>query len=168
MTSPRWRKVWRDLRMDKGRTLLMVTAIAVSLIGIGTVLGAYSILTREMARNYLSTRPASAALELSAGVDQALVEEVRHYPGVAEAEAGDIVLARAKVGADWRPLLLFVVDDFHTLRLNTFERQSGAWPPPDGTMLIERAATSVLEAGEGEHSFEMSYPQQLHGRKGDR
>jgi putative ABC transport system permease protein len=150
MTSPRWRKLWRDLWMEKGRALLMVTAIAVSLMGIGTVLGAYAILTREMPRNYLGTHPASAALELSSGVDQALTAEVRRRPGIAEAEAGDIVLARAKVGDDWIPLLLFVVDDFETIRLNTFARLSGAWPPPDGTMLIERSAVPMLRAKEGD------------------
>ncbi|MBN1208366.1 MAG: ABC transporter permease [Myxococcaceae bacterium] len=150
LVSPRWRKLSRDVWTQKGRTALMVTAIAVSLLGIGTVLGAYAILTREMARNYLGTHPASAALELSAGVDPSVVEEVRRRPGIAEAEAGDIVLARAKVGDDWRPLLLFVVDDFNAMRLNTFKPQSGAWPPPDGTMLIERTAASMLEATEGD------------------
>ncbi|MHB8875488.1 MAG: ABC transporter permease, partial [Myxococcaceae bacterium] len=150
LLGPRWRKLARDVWTQKGRTLLMVTAIAVSLLGIGTVLGAWAILTREMARNYLGTHPASAALELSAGVDGTLVEEVRRLPGIAEAEAGEIVLARAKVGDDWRPLLLFVIDDFTAMRLNTFKPQSGAWPPPDGTMLIERTAASMLEATEGD------------------
>lgn len=150
MTSPRWRKLWRDIKMERGRALLMVTAIAVSLMGIGTVLGAYAILTREMPRNYLGTRPASAALELDSGVDRALVERVRRRPGIADADAGDIVLARAKVGEDWIPLLLFVVDDFHAMRLNTFAPESGAWPPPDGTMLIERSAVQMLEANQGD------------------
>ncbi|HET9931301.1 MAG TPA: ABC transporter permease, partial [Polyangiaceae bacterium] len=149
MLSPRWRKLFRDLSMERGRALLMVTAIALSIGGIGAVLGAYSIMTREMPRNYLGTRPASAALELRQ-VDRALVEKVRRYPGVAEAEAGDIVLSRAKVGEDWIPLLLFVVDEFGAMRLNTFTRTSGAWPPPEGTMLIERSAVPMLKATEGD------------------
>lgn len=149
MLSPRWRKILRDLAMERGRALLMVTAMAISIMSIGTVLGAFAIMTREMPRNYLGTRPASAALELAAGVDRALVEEVRRRPGIAEAEAGEIVLSRAKVGDDWIPLLLFVVDDFHAMRLNTFARESGAWPPPEGTMLIERSAVPMLKASEG-------------------
>ncbi|MFT3925152.1 MAG: ABC transporter permease [Myxococcales bacterium] len=148
---PRWRKLWRDAWMERGRALLMIGAIAVSVMGIGTVLGAFAIMTREMPRNYLGTRPAHAALELSGGVDQALVEEVRRRPGIARVEAGEIVLARAKIGAEFRPLLLFVVDDFRHLTLNTFARESGAWPPPDGTMLIERSAVDMLEAREGDH-----------------
>jgi putative ABC transport system permease protein len=148
MLSPRWRKLWRDLWLERTRGALMVTAIAVSLMGIGTVLGAYAILSREMSRNYLGTHPASAALELSPGVDAALLEQVRRRPDITEADAGEIVVARAKVGEDWIPMMLFVVDDFHALRLNTFTPQSGAWPPPEGTMLIERSAVQVLQARE--------------------
>lgn len=150
MTRPRWRKLGRDIKMERGRALLMIVAIAVSLMGIGSVLGAYAILTREMPRNYLGTRPASAALELDSGVDPALLEQVRRRPGIAAAEAGEIVLARAKVGEDWIPLLLFVLDDFGKLRLNTFARASGAWPPPTGTMLIERSAVPMLAASQGD------------------
>ena len=144
MTRPRWRKLWQDARSERGRILIMVTAIAVSLMGIGAVLGGYAILIREMPRNYLGSRPASAALELGSDVEPALVEAVRRRPGVAEAEAGDIVLARARVGEDWKPILLFVVDDFRAMRLNTFSREQGAWPPATGTMLIERSALAVL------------------------
>lgn len=135
--------------MERGRALLMVAAMAISIMSIGTVLGAYAIMTREMPRNYLGTRPASAALELSGGVTPELVEEVRRQPGIADAEAGEIVLSRAKVGDDWIPLLLFVVDDFQAMRLNTFARESGAWPPPEGSMLIERSAVPMLKASEG-------------------
>lgn len=149
MIAPRWRKVARDLWTERGRAALMTTAMALSLANVGGVLGAYAILTREMPRNYLGTRPASAALEVNTGVDEVLVQGVRSRPGIAEAEAGEIVLARAKVAEDWIPLLLFVVDDFSQMRLNTFTSQSGAWPPPEGTMLIERSAVPMLKAVEG-------------------
>jgi putative ABC transport system permease protein len=129
---------------------MMLSAIAVSLAAIGAVLGAFAILTREIAVNYLGTRPASATLELPNGVDSALVEEVRKRSDITEAEARDTILGRVRVGDDWRPLLLFVVDDFEHMRLNTFRSQTGAWPPPEGTMLVERTAVKMLEAGPGD------------------
>ena len=49
-----------------------------------------------------------------------LVAAVRARPEVADAQAGEIVLARAKVGEDWIPLLLFVAEDYQDLRINTF------------------------------------------------
>lgn len=148
--SPRWLKLLRDLRAEKGRVILMIAAILVSLVAVGAVLGAYAILTREIAANYLGTHPASATLELEDGVDTAVVEQALRHPAVVAAEARDVVIARARVGDDWRPLLLFVVEDFTNLRLSTFRPESGAWPPPEGTLLIERSAISMLEAGPGQ------------------
>ncbi len=149
MLSPRWLKLLRDLTVERGRAALMVAALATSLLGIGTILGAQAILTREISRNYLGTHPASATLEVAGGVDRDLVDRALRQPGIADAEAGDVVRARFKVGEDWRPLLLFVVDDFTRMRLNRVFPQRGAWPPADGTLVIERSAESVLAAGPG-------------------
>src|ERR1035437_7044755 len=100
-----WLKLVRDLRAEKGRTLLMLLAIAVSIIAIGAVLGAYAVLTREIAANYMGTNPAAATLELEGNVDARFLELALKHPQVRDAEAHDVVLARAKVGEDWQPLL---------------------------------------------------------------
>jgi len=150
MRSPRWRKLLGDVRASRGRIGLMVAAIGVSLVAVGAVLGAYAVLRREIAVNYLGTRPASATLEVAGGIDPSLVAEIRRRPEVSEAEARSVVLARARVDGDWRRMLLFVIDDFDDLRLNRFRSESGAWPPPDGTMLIERTAVRMLAAGPGD------------------
>lgn len=147
MASPRWRKLARDASAERRRLALMVAAIAASLAAVGAVLGAYAILTREIAVNYLGTRPAAATLEVTGGADAALVAAVRRLPGVEDAEAREVVVARARVGDEWRRMLLFVVEDFGDLRLNRFRPERGAWPPPEGTMLVERSALSML-AGE--------------------
>ncbi len=149
MASARWMKLWRDVRAERGRLALMVAAIAVSLAGVGAVLGGYALLTREIAANYLGTRPASATLEIPGGVDGTLVDAVRQRPGVETAEPREVIMARARVGGDWRRMLLFVVDDFADVRLNRFRSERGAWPPPDGTMLVERSALSMLESDVG-------------------
>jgi putative ABC transport system permease protein len=150
MFDVRWRKLFADAGAERGRMLALVAAIALSLSAIGAVLGAFAILKREIAVNYRGTRPASATLELPGGVDAALLDELRRRPELAQVEARDVLLARARVGSEWRPLLLFVVDDFERLRLNTFRPEAGAWPPPTGTLLVERAARSMLGAGLGD------------------
>lgn len=143
----RWAKVRRDLVLAGGRMAMMVVAIAAGVSGIGAVLAANTILEREVAANYLGTRPADATLELDR-VDQALVEQVRLRPGIAQAEARSTITARMRIGPDeWRPLLLFVVPDFTAMRLAAFRPLAGAWPPPQGTMLIERSAVEMVPAG---------------------
>ena len=117
MLSTRWRKIAGDLRAARGRITMMVFAIAVGIFGVGTVLSAYSILTREIGRNYLGTNPASAQLEVD-NVDDSLVEAARLQPGIADAEAGSAIVARfEKKPGEWIPALLFVIKDFNAMRI---------------------------------------------------
>lgn len=146
---PRWSKLWRDARLEKERVGLMFAALVVSLFAISTILGAWKILGREIRTNYLSTRPAMATLEIEKGIDPEFVQHVKSLPGVVEAEAHEVVQARVKVGEDWLPLLVFASDSLESLRLNRYFPQSGAWPAPTGTILLERSAVPVLQAGTG-------------------
>lgn len=147
--APRWRKLRGDLQAMQGRLVMMVLAVAVGILGVTAILTAYTILTREISRNYLDTQPAAALLELDR-VDPALVEAVRRYPGIADAQAGSSVLARIEVAPDqWLPLLLFVIPDFNDVRIGRFRRESGAWPPAPGTLLLERTAFELLHARAG-------------------
>ena len=150
MVSPRWKKLWRDLQAARGRMMMMVIAIAVSIFGVGTILGAYTILTREISRNYLGTNPASAFLELDQ-VDDAVVQAVRQRPDIQDAEATSWVVARVEVKPnEWLQLLLFVVKDFNAMRIDTFLPESGAWPPPQDTLLLEREALKLIKAKVGD------------------
>ncbi|MFO0724713.1 MAG: FtsX-like permease family protein [Myxococcota bacterium] len=143
MLSPRRAKLWGDAKAEAGRVALMLGAIAVSLVAIGTVLGAGSILRVRIRDSYLGTAPASATLELEDGIDPALLAEVRARPDVEAADTREVVLARVKVGEAWRPLLLFGVERFDALVLNRFTPERGAWPPPLGTVLLERSALGM-------------------------
>ncbi len=147
--TPRWRKLLGDLRGTRGRVAMMVAALAIGSFAIATVLGAYTILTREIGRNYLGTHPAAALIEVDR-VDDALLAMLRRWPGVAEAEGGARLLARVQVSRDVAlPMLLFVVPDFKAARLNRFLPEQGAWPPPDGAVLLERSALPLTRAQVG-------------------
>lgn len=128
---------------------MMVIAIAVGIFGIGTILSAYAILAREISRNYLGTNPASAQLEVE--VDDSLIEAIRLRPGIADAETSSVVVARIeKKPGEWIPALLFVIKDFNTMRISTFRPESGAWPPPEGSILLEREALPLISAKVGD------------------
>ncbi|MFN8383173.1 MAG: FtsX-like permease family protein [Anaerolineales bacterium] len=150
MNSPRWKKLLRDLQAARGRMAMMVAAIAVSIFGVGTILSAYTILTREISRNYLGTNPATAFLELDS-VDASLVEAVRQQLNIADAEAGSWVTARVEVKPDeWLPLLLFVAPDFENMRISTFTPEAGAYPPTDQTILVEREVLDFINVKVGD------------------
>lgn len=140
MLSPRWMKLLRDAQATQGRMLMMLLATGLGIFAVATILSAYTILTREMSANYLATNPASAALQLDR-VDDALLAQVRQRPEIAAAEARASVLARVKVGPDkWLPLRLFVVPDFRAANIAKLSQEAGVWPPPDGSVLLEREA----------------------------
>ncbi len=143
-------KALRDLWENKARALLVLLALIVGVVGVGTVAVTYSILPREMDRNYLGTEPASATLYMD-GVDEGLVKEAAAAPGIAAAEARSEIVGRFKVGpGEWRELWLYVVPDFNGMRMDLFTHEGGAWPPAAGEILLERTAVGVAGASMGE------------------
>jgi putative ABC transport system permease protein len=145
LISPRWRKVFGDISETPLRTALAVVAMAAGAFGLGMVLTAYTVLTRELANTYRDTRPASAIL-IADRVDDSVVQAARQVPGVVDAEARPIIRGRVRVGKDlWVPLALFVVRDFNDLRMDIFKRDSGAWPPAEDGILLERSCLSVVQ-----------------------
>ncbi len=150
MYSTRWRKVLRDLWGDKPRTLLVVLAIAIGIVGVGAILNSYSVLIREMDRNYMDTNPASAVLYME-GVDDALVQSIEARPEIAQAEARRLVVARYQMGTNsWISIILFVIDDFDDLRVSTFTSERGDWNPAADEILIDRAALQLSEKDVGD------------------
>jgi putative ABC transport system permease protein len=158
MSRVRAIKVGRDLWLARGRALTMIITIAVSIVALGTVLGAYGVLSREMAPSFLGTNPASATLVLREPIDDALPAAVRQRPGIADAQARTLLTARTEVEPGrWLPVSLFVVDDFRNLRIETIAPVEGAWPPPVGTLLIESTAMPVLNVATGS-TLELQLP----------
>ena len=147
---PRWTKLWKDVRLEKERTALMFTALVTSLLAISVVLGAWQILRREIRTNYLGTKPAQATLEIPGGVDPSLLRWVRQRSEIAHADAADVLQARAKVGEDWLPLLVFVRDSAEEPSLAIHHFEAGARAAPIGTLQLERTATLPLGVGLGD------------------
>ena len=148
--SPRWTKVLRDIQTTRGRLLMIVIALAASIAAVTTMLSTYTVLMREVPRNYVGTNPASAQLDLAGEVNDELLKQVRQRPNIAAAEAAATLIARVEVGAnEWLPVMFFVVPNFDTLRINTLHPESGAWPPPTGALLVERSALPLTRSSVG-------------------
>ncbi|MEP7288593.1 MAG: FtsX-like permease family protein [Chloroflexota bacterium] len=148
MFSVRWRKVLRDLWFNELRTILAVMAIAIGIFGVGSILSAYAILTREINVNFMGTSPASAILYVDKA-DTNLAKAVESLPGITAAEPRRTISARMLIGPnEWRPLLLYVIDDFSSMRVATFTSDKGKWPPADNELLIERSSLTDSKVGD--------------------
>jgi putative ABC transport system permease protein len=150
MISAAWLKAFRDLWGNKARALLVLLALVVGVVSVGTAAVAYSILPREMDKNYLRTDPASATLWVEP-LDDELVETVAAMPQIARAEAGSYIVGRFQIApGEWRELWLYVIPDFNDIQLDKFTPDQGAWPPATGEILLERTAVGVAQANMGQ------------------
>ena len=129
---------------------MIVAALAVSLSAVVTMLTAFAILRREVPHSYIASNPASAQLYLDTEVTDSLLAAVRTHPSILEADRGTTISARLRFASGERiPMLLFVVPDLATLRIGTVHPETGQWPGPDGTILIERSAIALTRAAVG-------------------
>ena len=149
MTTP-WKKAIRDFWQERARTVLVVLAIALGISAFAAVLSSYAILTRELDQGYLATNPASAVLRVDS-IDNDLVKAILQNPEVSDAEPRRTISGQMKAGpAQWRNLVLFVVEDYGNIRVSKLVPERGAWPPATGEMLIERDAFQVAKASIGD------------------
>lgn len=160
MTSLRWRYAWRQLWLNKIRSMLVILSIAVGVFAFAMIWGAASTLRRELPANYEAIHPASAVLHTS-NFGDAMVDAVDRMPEVAVAEGRQKTLVRYVDGdGEWHDMELFSLDDYEDNRVNMVQPARGAWPPPEREILIERnsialtgiryGGTITLETSEGE------------------
>jgi putative ABC transport system permease protein len=83
--------------------------------------------------------------------DADFIHSVRSMPEVQEADARRNISARVEVApGEWKNINLFVLADYDNIRINKVSSESGAWPPPEREILIERAALSVIGSQVGD------------------
>ena len=146
----RLRKIWRDLWVNKARTFMVVLSIAVGVFALGMVFSTRLMLSEDLNAGYVATTPASAILFVDE-FDEALVQTVRRMDRVLDAEGRRNISVRLKVGPDsWQDMRIDILQDYGDLRLNRIRPESGAWPPADQTMLIERSALGLSQAQVGD------------------
>jgi putative ABC transport system permease protein len=149
MLRPRWKKVLRDLTVSPTRTALVVLSITVGVFAFGTILAGPSELSRALQTSYLATNPASAVLTTEP-FDDDLVDAVRRVPGVALAQGVRSVQARIQTGpTEWQDTVLYVLPDDGATEVNIVRPWRGVWPPPDRSVLIERASLPKIRAALG-------------------
>src|SRR5512143_2376754 len=81
-----FRKVWRDLWNNKGRTLLVVLSIAVGVLALGMITASNRLLTRQMTLAQRASNPSHVMMALNGRIDEATVKSLGRLPEVAEAQ----------------------------------------------------------------------------------
>jgi putative ABC transport system permease protein len=142
-------KIVRDLWLHKGRTALVVLAIAAGLVGSGAVLVKYALVRLAITQGYLDSNPPSATLvtdQLTAEV----IERIQELPPIREVEARRTLAGSIWIDGERHALRLFVADDLAATRIGRIEQTSGSWPPADGELAIERSSLPLAEVVPGD------------------
>lgn len=155
MIAPRWKKILRDLWLNRTRTLLVVLSISVGVFAVGVVTQTFTTVGQELAVSYPKANPASATLYPD-DFDKELVDTVRRIPGVADAEGRAVATGQIRLGEDdRRPFNVFAVADFNDIRIGKITPQSayapapgfhgerGHWPPGSHEIVLERSSLLV-------------------------
>jgi putative ABC transport system permease protein len=146
----RVRKIGRDVVAMRGRVVMMIVAIAVSVAAVGAVLGARAIVEREIRVNYRGTNPASATLQIPGGAGENALRIARSRPGVLDAalrarSGARMILANGRRG----PMLLFVAPASDPMRVASVHVEQGHWPPADDELLLERSSLAFFDLRAG-------------------
>lgn len=152
VVAPRWRKVQRDLWQHKSRSLLAIAAIAIGILGAGSVLDTWSLVRDATRREYRASNPASATV-VTERLDAAVVTGVRALPGIADVQVRGVAAATARVPEGLRPALVFAFDDFTAIRIGRVRPETGAWPPRDGEIVVEASSVEFAGVAVGESLF---------------
>lgn len=137
----KFRKVIGDLRVNPGRIILVILALIIGLWGVGSILVSYTILSRDLNKNFIRTSPLHAAIT-SKDFNLLDLTALRSRPAIEKAEFRDFATLRIETHPDeWIPLWLFGVEDFNNFNLaRIFDQKGSGRPraPKDGAMIIER------------------------------
>jgi putative ABC transport system permease protein len=148
--QPRWRKVVRDLWDDKTRTFLVSLSIAVGVFAVGMVAATRATVNRQLDESVAASNMPGAVI-VTDPFSADLVQRIRKTEGVLDAEGRRSVNLRARSeGGEWRTLQLDASPDFDDIHVGKVRPESGAWPPPKETVLIERASLDYLGVAEGD------------------
>jgi len=149
----RWIKVYRDLWINRSRTVLIILSIAVGVFAIGLIGMSQLALLESLNAQYAAMHPADAILLTGPMLDEDFVEGIRNMRGVEEAEGRRYLFVRISLdgrGETWRDLTLYALHDYNDQRLLLVRQQDGIYPPEKGQVLMERASMTYIGAEPGE------------------
>jgi len=156
--STRFKKISEDLLENLSRTILVIAAIALGILGTGLILNCYAITDREMDASYMNTTPASFTMSVNS-IDDTLLTSLKANKDIAELETRRMLIGRTGTSEDsWHKLQLYVVKDFEHLKLNTFTSSTGVNIPKEGEILLENTSLSVVDIAIGD-SLNIKLPQ---------
>lgn len=128
-----WRKVVRDLWLNKGRTLMVVVSIAAGVTAVGMILASNTLMGQQMTRAQVASRASSIWLFLEGRVDEASLRSIERLPQVEHVEGriGGATRWKLTQDAEWQDADLLAIEDYEDQELDLLKLRAGDWPGTD-------------------------------------
>jgi putative ABC transport system permease protein len=151
MMRPRWNKVFSDLIDNKLRTILVVLSIAVGVLSVGVIAGAYVIISEDMGISYASNNPANIEIRMDEFEDD-LLTTIRNMREVEWAEGRNVFNVRVRTlnSNQWVTIDFFAFEDFEENQINLLDPVEGAFTPQKNEIMLEKKALEDLDVQIGE------------------
>ena len=138
-----WHKVWRDLKLGKARTALVVLSITVGVFALGVVFGLYGVLREQIMGPYRAALPAHITFG-GGPFSEETVDAVAREPGIAAAE-GELHdgFEWKLAGEKWRDADVVARADFDAQQMNLLRLREGRWPDDPAVRLASPHALAI-------------------------
>ena len=139
-----WRKIWRDLKLSKARTALVVFSTAAGVFALGVVFGLHGVLRDQIMGPYRAAFPAHITFG-GGPFSRETVDAVTGEPGVsmAEAELHDSFEWKLAGEEKWRDAEVIARTDFDAQQMNRLWLREGRWPDDPAVQLSAPHALAV-------------------------
>ena len=145
-----FKKIFRDIIQNKSKSMLVIIGIFFGVFGTALILDSFLVIKNEVFVNYMNTNPASFSLSID-NVDDNLIKSLEKNKDIEYVENRPMVNSRVEIGDnEWVTALLYIVDDFSNIKINTFASEEGQATPKTGEILLEREALSVAKTRVGD------------------
>ena len=125
-----FRKVWRDLWRNKGRTLMVILSISVGVMAVGMVVSSNILVLGQMSRTHIESNPAHGMLWLRGTVDEDMIRSLKRIPSVKDIEgfAESSVHWKKTLDGEWQDGHIITYASFASQTYDRLTLKDGAWP----------------------------------------
>ncbi|MCJ7700859.1 MAG: FtsX-like permease family protein [Anaerolineales bacterium] len=125
-----FRKVWRDLWRNKGRTIMVILSIAVGVMAVGMVVSGNQLVLGQMAKSHKDSNPAHGILYIAGILDEDTIRSLKRVPGLEDVEGYSEMDVRWKTSleTEWQDGHIISYPDFESQKYDRLTLKEGRWP----------------------------------------
>ncbi len=144
-------KIWKDLWLNKARTLQVVLIISMGAFAIGMIITTRNLVIQGMEDIWKASSPAAIGMWAYPPVDDATIGVLSRIDGIEDIEGYAETTVEWRVGeeGDWLPASVIARRDYEDQTYAKFDLVSGEWPDKD-TAVAGQGSDVVYGAYVGE------------------